>query len=362
MKTILRSILFLSVGSLFMLNACRTQTEYTYLEGMTQGGFYHITYFDKKQRNFAHAVDSILQDIDLSLSTYNSNSIISRINRNDTTVKPNEHFIRVFNASMKLSELTSGNFDITVAPIVGAWGFDTSNYYAAVKDTFIHKGKNYRKPLVFKGGKVDSLAIKKLLALVGYHKIAIEKGKVIKADKAMKLDVNAIAQGYTVDVLTAFFEKYGIKNYLVEVGGELSAHGENPNGETWHVGIDKPVEHSAMPGEDLQVVVCLQNRSLATSGNYRKYYEEGGIKYSHTINPFTGFPARNNLLSATVVADDCSTADAIATACMVMGVEQSRDFFSKHPQFDAYLVYSNKKGKYEVYATPKFQKMIKPQD
>jgi thiamine biosynthesis lipoprotein len=173
----------------------------------------------------------------------------------------------------------------------------------------------------------------------------------------MNLDFNAIAQGYSVDIISDFFNSKGIKSFLVEIGGEVRVKGDK-QGVLWRIGIDRPVDDNNLPGNDLQAVISLKDRSLATSGNYRKFYVENGIKYSHTIDPRTGYPARNQLLSATIVANDCATADGIATACMVIGKEKTIEFLGFHPEFDAFLVYSDDSGNYQTWTTENLKRFI----
>jgi thiamine biosynthesis lipoprotein len=172
------------------------------------------------------------------------------------------------------------------------------------------------------------------------------------------LDMNAIAQGYAVDVLAGFFDERGIRNYLVEIGGEVRTMGQNRFGYDWRIGIDKPIDGLQLPGVQMQAVINLSGRSLATSGNYRRFYVEDGIKYSHTIDPSTGYPVQHGLLSATVVADDCMRADAYATAFMVMGYEKARQYLEEHTGLDAYLIFNDEQGEYRVWYTEGLKKML----
>jgi thiamine biosynthesis lipoprotein len=188
--------------------------------------------------------------------------------------------------------------------------------------------------------------------------IRIENGRIVKDFPGIMLDVNAIAQGYAVDVVSEFLDRKGLTDYLVEIGGEVRAKGINSHGVYWRVGIDKPIEGLQLPGIQLEAVVSLRNRSLATSGNYRRFYIKDGVKYSHTIDPFTGYPVTHNLLSATVVADDCIMADAYATAFMVIGVEKTKEMLKDRKDLEVYLIYTNDKGKYSVYSTPGMKKYI----
>jgi len=320
---IINAVILLLAGS-----GC-SRGEYIKLAGFTQGTSYHITYESRDSKNLQNEIDSLLSDFDNTFSTYIPGSIISQINRNETGVNINDHFIKVFNKAYEVYKATDGVFDITVAPLVNAWGFG-----------FTEKAD------------VDSAMIDSLLQYVGMEKVMIEDRKIIKKYKEMMLDCNAIAQGYAVDVAADFLDKKGIRNYLVEIGGEIRTRGVNAEGNLWRIGIDRPLEKNIIPGTYLQAIVELRNRSLATSGNYRKFYEVNGIKYAHSIDPKTGYPVFKNLLSVTVLAEDCMTADAYATALMVMGLDEAKDFLPRHKELEAYLVFSDDKGNYVTYITP----------
>jgi thiamine biosynthesis lipoprotein len=287
-----------------------------------------MTYESKKGEDLKLSMDSLLADFDRSLSAYQPNSLISRFNKNEPGLHADKKFTDVFIKSYEVFKKTDGAFDITVAPIVNALGFGTT-------DTL----------------NVDSTMIDSLLQYVGMEKVKLQGDTLVKTDSHVTLDVNALAQGYSVDVAANFLEKRKIRNYMVEIGGEVRARGKNEQGDYWRIGIDKPVDGNEIPGTDLQSIVRLNDRSLATSGNYRKFYEKNGIKYVHTINPGTGFPVISNLLSATVVADDCMTADAYATAFMVMGTDRSIQFLNENKYLDAYLIYSDEEGNFKVYYT-----------
>ncbi len=269
-------------------------------------------------------VEALLHKFDMSLSLYIDSSIISRLNRNED-VAPDQYFTDVFRESSEVSEMTNGAFDITVGPLVDAWGFGPDSH------------RNFSE------SKRDSL-----MKLVGMDKVSIMNGKVVKSDPGVQLDVNAIAQGYSVDVVCRFLDTEGLKNYLVEIGGEVRGKGTKA-GADWRIGIDKPEDNNMSPGENLQAIISISDRALATSGNYRKFYVENGIKYSHTIDPRTGYPAKNSLLSATILADECGIADGIATACMVMGKDKAIDFINNHPSFSAYFVYSDTTGNFRTW-------------
>ena len=247
---------------------------------------------------------------------------------------PDRYFTEAFRRSVQISKMTDGAFDITVGPLVKAWGFGPD----ATKN--------------FTESKRDSL-----LRLVGMDKVRLVNGKIIKDNPGITLDFNAIAQGYSVDVVSDYFNSLGIKRYLVEIGGEVRVRGDK-HGVLWRIGIDRPADNNMIPGNDLQAIISLKDRSLATSGNYRKFYVENGIKYSHTIDPRTGYPARNRLLSATILADSCATADGVATACMVMGLKNTIRFLELHPEFDAFLVYSDENGNFMTWISEDLKKNI----
>ena len=333
------------IGLLFILVFLNYRNNsYIVINGFAQGTTYHIVYIpdfsiqlilNKDDFFFQEEIDSLLARFDESLSTYHPGSIISRVNQNDSSVVVDELFKTVFRKASEVASLTNGAFDITIGPIVNAWGF----------------GPGERE-------KVDSTLIDSLLHYVGMSMVYIEDDRVVKTIDEIVLDVNAIAQGYSVDLLASFFKGKGVDNYLVELGGEISASGKKHWGKEWKVGVDKPIDNNLIPGQMLQAVVELKNRSLATSGNYRKFYEEDGIKFSHTIDPETGYPVRHNLLSVTIIADDCMTADAFATAFLVMGLEKSIEMISGMNELEGFFIYSSEGGEFVTYSTPGFKEII----
>lgn len=316
--------------------SCRQKPEYSNFAGTAQGTTYSIVYENQGKTDpltLRQEVEKILRDFDMSLSLYEDSSILSKINRNETVI-PDEFFTDVFKRSSEISQLTNGAFDVTVGPLVRAWGFGPDEHRNVTPS------------------RVDSL-----LNLVGMQKVELKNGMILKSDPRINLDFNAIAQGYSVDVVYGLLEEKGIRNFLIEIGGEVRVKGSK-GGEMWRIGIDRPVDNNMSPGSDLKAIIHLEDRSLATSGNYRKFYIENGIKYSHTIDPRTGYPAKNQLLSATIIASDCATADGIATACMVMGKEKSIEFLDLNPEFDAYLIYSDDKGDLKTWMTEKLKNFI----
>lgn len=304
--------------------------------GFTQGTTYSIIFRDDGKINpdtLEKEVGRTLLGFDMSLSIYRDSSVVSMINRNEE-VMPDNYFYEVFTRSKEINKLTGGAFDVTVGPLVNAWGF----------------GPDSRR--VFTEEKRDSL-----IRLVGMDKVELKSGRLFKALPEVTLDFNGIAQGYAVDVVWKLLDSKGIKSFLVEIGGEVRVKGDK-NGLGWRIGIDRPEDLNMMPGQNLQAVITIKDRSLATSGNYRKFFIEDGVKYSHTIDPVTGYPARNRLLSATILAHDCMTADAIATACMVMGLEKAVEFVNADPSLDAYFVYSDESGNFRTWFTEKLRQQI----
>lgn len=331
----MKSIRFALIPLLLLAGCQGKKSEYLNVSGIAQGTTYHITYENSENEDYSAEIGSILKAFDQSLSIYDSTSIVSRINNGDTTVEADDWFMDVFKKSVEVSAISGGALDITIGPVVNAWGFGNG-------------------PLA----KHDTAYIDSLLQYVGMDKIKLEGRKVIKKYPGVRLDVNAVAQGYSVDVISTFFEKKEIKNYLVEIGGEVRCKGTNAKNKVWRIGIDKPTDGNMTPKGELQAIIELNNKSLTTAGNYRKFFVENGIKYGHTIDPKTGFPARNTLLSATVVCDDAMTADAYDTAFMVLGLEKSKELLKKLPGIEVYFIYSNAQGEYEVYFSEGMKKRI----
>lgn len=295
--------------------------------GQAQGTYYAITYFDQAKRNFQPSVDSLLKSFDQVASLWVDTSMINRVNNNEDVVL-NDDFLTLFRMSQEVSEATNGCFDITVGPLVKAWGFGPGNQSAIGPET------------------VDSL-----LPLVGFRNVMVRNNRLIKSDPGIKIDFNAIAQGYSVDLVSQFLESKGIGNHLVDIGGEICAHGAKPGGKPWVVGIEKPSEDQSSVRE-LEAELPVTDRAVATSGNYRKYYEKDGVRYSHTIDPHTGYPVRHTLLGVTVVADRCAYADAYATAFIVMGLDSVLKFLERDTSgLEAYFICSAPEGSFETVMT-----------
>lgn len=308
------------------------------LEGYAQGTSYHITYFDKNNRDVQTEIDSILIDFDKSVSTYLPTSIISRINANKKNVKADEYFITCFNKAKEVWKNTNGAFDPTVYPLVNAWGFGPG-----------------------KKQKMEKHVIDSILKFVGFQLIQLKGDKIIKKDPRVSLDFNAFAQGYSVDVVSKYLESIGITSYLVEIGGELYAKGKKNDGSSWMVGIEEPIDNKETQNP-YKAYVKLDGLAVATSGNYRRFIIEDGVKYAHHIDPKTGYPTKNNLLSASIFSKECISSDANATGVLVMGLEKAKEFLLQHPELQAYLIYSDEKGAYQTYQTPGLKDIIIEQE
>lgn len=294
--------------------------------GQTMGTTYRAVYLDAQQRDFKPQIDSVLFVFNQSLSTYIPDSEISRFNRKDTLQIESPFFYPVLEASQQVFEETEGAFDPTIGPLVNIWGFGPEG--AQLK---------------------DSLEIKELVRLVNYNLINYDETQVVKTRSGVKLDFSAIAKGYGVDVVADYLMSQGINDMLIEIGGELVGRGVNEHGELWKVGINQPDEEGA--ADDLISIIALQNQGLATSGNYRNFYERDGVKYSHTISPRTGYPVRHGLLSATVLAENCMLADAYATAFMVMGTEDAIALQQQLGTFEIFLIFNDDEGNMETYVS-----------
>jgi len=322
-------ILFIGLA---ILASCGKQPKKMVLQGLAQGSYYAVTYYDEQERNFQHEIDSIFHAVDMSVNLWVDSSVISKVNRNEEVVL-DQIFIDNFNIAQEAAKLSDGYFDPTVSPIVAAWGF------------------SYKV-----GDSITPQLIDSLKQWVDYRKVRIENRKVIKENPNITLDFNAIAQGYTSDLIAAFLESRGIKSYLVDTGGEIMAKGEKNNGKPWIVGIEKPAENKDSE-QVVQTRIALRDKGLVTSGSTRKYVERNGKRYSHSINPKTGYPVEHNVLSVTVLAENSVWADALASICMVMGLEQSLPLIESLDGVEAYYIYSNEQNELETFATEGFKKL-----
>ena len=296
------------------------------------GTTYHITY--QCDSNMAAGIKAELLKVDQSLSPFNDKSIITAVNQNKA-VQLDSMFLDVYNLALHISEETDGAFDITVAPLVNAWGFGFKN--SALPSSY----------------QVDSLR-----QIVGYQKVSLENGHIKKKDPRIMLDCSAIAKGYGCDVIAKYLRSRGVRNFMVEIGGEIVTSGLNPERLPWKVGVTKPSDDSLSTSHELQTVLNVTDMAMATSGNYRNFYYKGGKKYAHTIDPKTGFPVQHNILSATVIAKSCAEADAYATSFMVMGLEKAQKVMERRPELMAYIIYSDQNGENAVWYSPSLRNKI----
>lgn len=322
----------LILGTIYILRKENTAVPYQHTQGLIFGTVYNITYQYKEDLKIE--IEKELKRFDASLSPFNEISVISKVNRNEDIVT-DTLFQNVFNRSMEISEITNGAFDITIAPLANAWGFGFK-----------------------KGAWPDTQMVDSLLEITNYKRVKLEEGKVIKEDPRIMISCSAVAKGYAVDVIAQFLQRYGITNYMVDIGGELALKGVNPRNDNWRIGINKPIDDSLSTNQELQLVLHLTDRGVATSGNYRNYYYRDGKKYAHTIDPRTGYPVQHSILSATVVAEDCMTADALATAFMVMGQEEAEKFADSNPEIGACFIYSDEEGLFKTYITENMKKYM----
>jgi thiamine biosynthesis lipoprotein len=342
MTRILASFWFLLGLTLACQPAARTPDRYLRIDGNTMGTYYQVTCGDAEGRDFQTAIDSLLEAINSEVSTYVETSTISRLNRAGLEFAldtPAPHFLENFRAAKVVYAATGGAFDPTVMPLVNYWGF------------------GYTGEKLVSGA--DSARIDSLRRLVGFDRVRLDEGSpavVRKAAPGMQLDFSAIAKGYAADAIGRLLEDRGVRDYLIDIGGELLAKGRNSRGEIWSIGINAPREDALL--DEVQAVFQLDNRAVATSGNYRNYYEVEGVKYSHTINPFTGYPERNTLLSATVFAPNCMIADAYATACMVLGLEKAFELISRQPEMEVYLLHGEAGGAIKARYSPGLEKYL----
>ena len=324
-------LILLIVGTVLII---RQQQSMPYMrnEGLVFGTTYHITY--QCDSDLSASIKKELEKVDTSLSPFNPNSIITAVNQNQDVVL-NDMFLTVFKKAIAVSEDTEGAFDITVAPLVNAWGFGFKN-----------------------GTRPDQHQVDSLLQIIGYKKVSLRNGKVVKADPRMMLDCSAIAKGYGTQVIADYLRNHGVKNFMVEIGGEIVTSGVNESRLPWKIGVTKPVDDPMMERHDMQTVLNVTDKAMATSGNYRNFYYEGGKKLAHTIDPQTGYPVQHSLLSATVLADDCALADAYATSFMVMGLERAKKLLERHPELMVYFIYSDGKGQNAVWFSPSLKDKI----
>ncbi len=325
-------LLLLIIGTILIIRQ-QHNMPYQKNQGEIFGTLYHVTYQCDKDlhKEIVEALDSV----DGSLSPFNPHSIITRVNNNiNVTVDP--QFAEVFHISQKVSTETDGAFDITVAPLVNLWGFG------------------------FKKGEMpNTQAVDSLLKIVGYDKVTLDaSGHVHKSDPRIMLDCSAVAKGYGCDVVAKVLRNHDVQNYMVEIGGEVVTKGINESRLPWRIGVNRPTDDPMQTSQELQTVLNVTDKAMATSGNYRNFYYKDGKKYAHTIDPKSGRPVQHSLLSATVLSDNCATADAYATSFMVMGIERAKSVLEKHPELMAYFIYTDKDNQYAVWFSPSLESKI----
>ena len=342
MKKIIYIIVAIGLVALAMCRTKETATQvlsYHKLEGTVFHTIYHITY--QGERDYHDEIKQLFKEFDGSLSMFNDTSIITRMNNCDTSVVANRYFRHVFTKAMEVSEATGGAFDITVAPLVNLWGFGFKN-----------------------SDNVSQAAIDSILQFVGYKTVHLdEEGHLHKDDPRTIMDASSIAKGYMSDVVADFLREQGVENYMVEIGGEVALNGVNPKGSRWSIGINKPTDDSTQVNSELQDILYMSEGGVATSGNYRNFYYKDGKKYAHTIDPHTGYPIQQDILSSTVIARDCMTADAYATAFMVLGKEKAMEVLAKDTTLMAYFIVdapdADGNGGYEIVYSPALEQRLK---
>ena len=332
-----RNAFLLLIASLLLLCSCEKSGRYVRIEGFAQGGTYHVICSPVRgvgQQALRAAIDSRLQAIDFSLSGYNKGSLLSRLNAGED-LPLDSLFIECFTISKAVWAETDGAFDPSAAPLFDLWGFGFTN-----KE------------------KVTDRAVDSVRAFVGMDRLRLETREdgthLVREDPRMRLNFNAVAQGYSCDVVARYLDSLGCRAYLVDIGREIICKGLNESGTAWRIGLDKPTDGNMEEGRDLQAILEVSDCGIVTSGNYRKFYIENGQKYAHTIDPKSGRPVSHNLLSATVVAKDAATADAYATWLMVVGVDKARAILSGRPDLEALLVYEED-GQMRTYQTDKIK-------
>lgn len=312
---------FLIIGTILILSKSKqtANPEYRSAQGLVFGTRYNITYLYND--DLKPDIEKTLARVDNALSMFNPESTISRVNNYEVVLVSDPLFLKVFHRAMEISEWTNGAFDITVAPAVNAWGF------------------GFKHAENIKQSTIDSL-----MEITGYWKIHELDGMIEKDDPRIMLDCSAIAKGFGSDMVADMLRSKGINDFMVEIGGEIVVSGHNPKGKLWNIGISKPVDDSLSVNNELQTVIPVTDIAIATSGNYRNFYVKDGRKYAHTIDPHTCMPVSHSLLSATVFASDCATADALATSMMVMGLDSAQALCARHPEIRAYFIYEAPDG------------------
>ena len=328
-------LLFLIIGTIYIARQERNMP-FQHNEGRIFGTIYHLTY--QCDKDLQKEIEAELMKVDYSLSMFNDSSVISNINKGNGVIEntaEGKMFTDVFQLALEVSHETNGAFDITVAPLVNAWGFGFKHEQMPTKE------------------QVDSLR-----QLIGYQHVTLNGNTVTMHKPGMMLDFSAIAKGFGVDVVSDMLEQHGIKNFMVEIGGEITTRGINPERVPWKIGVNKPNEDALNESHELQTIINVTDKSMATSGNYRNFYVKDGKKYAHTIDPKTGYPVQHTLLSATVLADRCAKADAYATSFMVLGMDGAKKILERHKELMAYLIFTDRKGNLTVWYSPSLKDKI----
>ena len=332
-KRLLWQIPFLALLIIGTVLIIRQQHSMPYqkCKGLIFGTTYSIVY--QHDSDLHPDILARMQQVDSALSMFNPQSVISLVNANQS-VAVNDMFRDVFRLAQQVSEDTQGAFDITVAPLVNAWGFG------------------------FKHGDMPTARdVDSLRAFIGYQKVALRGRQIVKSDPRVMLDCSAIAKGYATDAVARLLDERGVQNYMVEIGGEIVTRGISPQRIPWKIGVTKPTTDTLAVSNELQTVLNITDKAMATSGNYRNYYYKGGRRYAHTIDPHTGYPVQHTILSATVLCDRCALADAYATSFMVMGFQQAQQVLKRHPELMAYLIYDDH-GQDKVWYSPSLKDKI----
>lgn len=335
MKKYLVLLTIIAIACLLLLPVLKKEARsetFQHNEGTIFGTLYHAKYLYDK--DLKAEIEAELQKVDASLSMFNPQSTISRINRGETD-ETDEMLNEILELSFTINSATNGAFDPTVAPLVNAWGFGFKN-----------------------GTLPNSRQVDSLRTLVGLSTIHLSKDKLTKDNPLSILDLSAIAKGYGVDRASQVLRNHGIQHFMVEIGGEVVTEGHNEKGELWHIGINKPDDDSTSTNMELQDIIAISGKAIATSGNYRNYYISEGRKIAHTINPRTGYPAQQDILSSTVLAPTCAEADAFATAFMVLGMKEAKQVLKEQKQLEAYFIYSDEQGNYQTWCSKGFEKLI----
>lgn len=319
------------IGVLILVAGCQ-RSVYRFAEGGVYGTTYHVSY--QSDTDYAVEIRQEMERVNQSLSMFNKNSIIAKWNRGESD-QVDSLFMTMYEKAKEVNRITDGAFDVTIAPLVNAWGFGF---------------KNEKLP---SSEKIDSL-----LQYVGMDKVQLQGERLVKLVEGIQMDASSIAKGQGVDLVAEFFNRKGIQNYMIEIGGEIRVKGESSKHRPWRIGIDKPIDDATAANRELQLVLSLREGALATSGNYRRFYVIDGKKYSHTINPKTGYPVQQDILSASVYAPTCMEADAYATAFMVLGTESAKRIVVENPHIEACFIYQNEQGEREVWMSDSLKTFV----